>query len=188
MKKITLLAIVAIAAFSNNANAQTNTESTETTDAYAKLIKVMSVTNSDANGLDFGTIVLTGAGASTVTMAAIDASRTYTGDAAAAVGATQTPNTAKYVVTGTPNETYALTLPSSIALTTFTAITGADTEATMTISGLKARFNTAVADAITSKLSPTGTDSFAVGGTLNIKAAQIPGVYTGSFDVTVDYN
>jgi hypothetical protein len=53
--------------------------------------------------------------------------------------------------------------------------------ATMTINNLKARFNTA-ADAITSTLSSTGTDSFAV-GTLNIGATQIPGVYTGTFDV-----
>jgi hypothetical protein len=44
-----------------------------------------------------------------------------------------------------------------------------------------------LADAITSTLSSTGTDSFA-GGTLNIIATQIPGVYTGTFDVTVDYN
>jgi spore coat protein U-like protein len=60
MKRITLLAIFAIAAFSNNANAQTNnTQSTANTNASAKLIKVMSVKNADANGLDFGTIVLT---------------------------------------------------------------------------------------------------------------------------------
>jgi hypothetical protein len=59
MKRITLLAIFAIAAFSNNANAQTNnTQSTANTNASAKLIKVMSVKNADANGLDFGTIIL----------------------------------------------------------------------------------------------------------------------------------
>lgn len=188
MKKITLLAIFAIAGFSNNTNAQTNTSDKETTSAYAKLIKVMSVTNSDANGLDFGTIVLTGSGASTVTMAAVDAGRVYTGAAAAAVGATQTPNTAKYKVTGTPSETYALTLPDEVALTTDTAVTGTDSETAMTITGLKARFSGASADAVTSQLSAAGADSFAVGGTLNVKAAQIPGVYTGSFDVTVDYN
>jgi hypothetical protein len=56
---------------------------------------------------------------------------------------------------------------------------------TTCINNLKARFNTAAA--ITSTLSSTGTDSFAVGGTLNIGATQIPGVYTGTFDVTVDY-
>jgi hypothetical protein len=55
MKRITLLAIFAIAAFSNNANAQTNnTQSTANTNASAKLIKVMSVKNADANGLILG--------------------------------------------------------------------------------------------------------------------------------------
>jgi hypothetical protein len=189
MKRITLLAIFAIAAFSNNANAQTtNTQSTANTNASAKLIKVMSVANADTDGLDFGTIVLTGSGAGTVTMAAVNANRTYGTDNAAAVGATQSPNTAKYDVTGTPSETYALTLPNSVALTTATTATGVTSETAMTITDLKARFNTAGADAITSTLSSTGTDSFAVGGTLNIKAAQIPGVYTGTFNVTVDYN
>jgi hypothetical protein len=43
--------------------------------------------------------------------------------------------------------------------------------ATMTINNLKACFNTADADAITSTLSSTGTDSFA-GGTLNIGATK----------------
>lgn len=186
MKKITLLAIFAIAAFSNNANAQTtNTEDTETTNASAKLIKVMSVTNADTEGLDFGTIVLTTPGTSTVTMAAADATRTYATNSAAAVNATQSPNTAKYKVTGTPNETYAVSLPLSVSLSSATTGTGL---ATMTIDNLKARFNTGGADAVTSTLSSTGTDSFAVGGTLNIGATQNPGFYTGTFNVTVDYN
>jgi hypothetical protein len=57
--------------------------------------------------------------------------------------------------------------------------------ATMTINNLKARFN--MLQMQLQALSSTGTDSFA-GGTLNIGATQIPGVYTGTFDVTVDYN
>jgi hypothetical protein len=73
----------------------------------------------------------------------------------AAVNATQSPNTAKYDVTGTPNET--LSLPS-VDLSSATTGTGL---ATMTINNLN-RFNTADADAITSTLSSTGTDSFAV--------------------------
>jgi hypothetical protein len=121
-------------------------------------------------------------------MAAVDASRTYGSNSAAAVGANQTPNTAKYNVTGTPNETYALTLPSSVALATTTTATGSDTETAMTITDLKARFNGKSADAIISTLSATGTDSFAVGGKLNIKAAQIAGDYAGTFNVSVDYN
>ncbi|SEB04329.1 protein of unknown function [Flavobacterium gillisiae] len=183
MKKLSLLAIIAIALFSNNVNAQT--EATETTNAHAKLIKVMSLANADTDGLDFGTIVLTAAGASTVSMAAVDATRVYGANSAAAVNANQSANTAKYNVTGTPNETYALTLPTTVSLTTATLGSGL---ATMTIDNLKARFSGGSADAVVSKLSTTGTDSFAVGGTLNIDATQKPGDYTGIFNVTVDYN
>jgi hypothetical protein len=60
-------------------------------------------------------------------------------------------------------------LPTSVDLSSATTGTGL---ATMTINNLKARFNTADADAITSTLSSTGTDSFAVGGTLNIGATK----------------
>lgn len=186
---LSLAAIFAVALFSSNASAQTNTEATENTDAHAKLIKVMTITNANANGLDFGTIVLLTADASTVVLNAADAARTYdAGKNAAAVNATQTPNTADYNITGTPNESYAITLPPTVNLATTTTATGTDTEAAMTITLLKARANGAGSDAVVSTLSSTGTDSFKVGGQLNIKAAQIPGVYTGSFDVTVDYN
>ena len=60
--------------------------------------------------------------------------------------------------------------------------------ATMTISALTAHFNGASADAITSTLSGSGTDNFTVGGTLTIATSQLPGIYAGAFNVTVDYN
>ena len=58
----------------------------------------------------------------------------------------------------------------------------------MTISLLKARFSGAGSDAVTSTLSATGTDSFTLGGTLTVAAAQMPGIYAGTFAVSVDYN
>lgn len=36
-------------------------------------------------------------------------------------------------------------------------------------------------------VSPTGIFTFGVGGTLNVNANQAPGVYTGTFSVTVQY-
>jgi len=45
-----------------------------------------------------------------------------------------------------------------------------------------------VLDAITSTLNGTGTDSFTVGGTLTIATSQLPGIYAGAFNVSVDYN
>jgi hypothetical protein len=78
--------------------------------------------------------------------------------------------------------TYALTLPLTITVTR-----GSGTE-TMSIGTLLARFNGAGADAVTSTLSGTGTDSFTVGGTLAVAAGQVAGVYAGIFNVTVAYN
>lgn len=35
--------------------------------------------------------------------------------------------------------------------------------------------------------SPDGTFIFRVGGTLNVNASQAPGLYTGTFDIRIDY-
>ena len=78
--------------------------------------------------------------------------------------------------------TYALTLPPTITVTeTLLSV------ATMSIVPT-ARFNNAVADAITSTLSATGTDNFTVGGVLTVGASAVGGIYAGTFNVSVDYN
>jgi hypothetical protein len=188
MKKVTLLAILATAAFSANATAQT--AATETTNAKAKLIKVMTLTNV-GDGLNFGTAVLTDGTAGTVTISTA-AVRSYTGSAAAAAltgGATQAPTVASYTVTGTPNETYAVSLPTTpVTLTSTTAATASGTQTTMEITDFKASFDAGVTDKTTSTLSSSGGDSFVVGGLLTIKPLQIPGVYTGTYNVTINYN
>ena len=58
----------------------------------------------------------------------------------------------------------------------------------MDITLMKARFNGATDDATVSTLSSDGTDSFTVGGTLTILPNQVGGEYTGTFQVSVDYN
>ena len=110
--------------------------------------------------------------------------RSYTGGVATSA-ATPVATNAAYDVTGTALETYALTLPASTTVTHTTIGTGVNT---MTITLMKARFNGALADAVTSTLGSGGTDSFTLGGTLNVGANQIGGIYAGTFDVSVDYN
>jgi heptaprenylglyceryl phosphate synthase len=58
----------------------------------------------------------------------------------------------------------------------------------MGITEMKARFNGEDADATTSTLAANGTDSFTLGGTLNVQENQIGGQYSGTFQVSVDYN
>lgn len=180
MKKqiLTLVAIGMIAIFSNNLMAQTEATVTGTT-AGAVLIVPMSLTQTAP--LHFGSSVLTGVTGGTVVLPSNSVTRVYTGDVATSAAA-PAPTNAAYSVTGTAAETYALTLPGTVTVTHTNATDN------MIISALTARFIGAGADAVTSTLSATGTDSFTVGGTLTVKSTSIGGVYAGTFDVSVDYN
>ena len=181
MKKSILLfaAILMMAGFTTNIFAQTSATVTGTT-AGAKLIVPMAISQ-DAP-LHFGTINVLNGVAGTVVLPSNSTNRVFAGGVTASAVAPLATNAA-YHVTGTMNVTYALVLPNTITVKETTL-----NVAQMTISNLTARFNGAAADAVTSTLSPTGTDNFTVGGTLNVPASQMPGIYAGTFDVTVDYN
>ncbi|NVO03310.1 MAG: DUF4402 domain-containing protein [Bacteroidetes bacterium] len=168
-----------MAIFTTNTMAQTSATVTGTT-AGAKLIVPMTLTQTSP--LHFGVINLLAGAGGTVILPSNSTTRTFTGGVALSAVAPLATNAA-YNVTGTMNVTYALTLPTTITVTETTLGL-----ATMTISSILARFNGAAADAVTSTLSATGTDSFTVGGTLTIAAAQVAGIYAGTFNVTVDYN
>lgn len=180
MKKITLLAFLAFAAFSNNANAQTSSNTNTT--AGAVLIKAMVL--SQTAPLHFGSNVLTSAAGGTVLLPSNSTTRVYTGGVATSA-ATPTATNAAYTVTGTGLETYALTLPTTTVVTHTSVNTGTFT---MNITDMKARFSGASADAVTSALNAAGDDSFTLGGTLTVKPSQEGGVYAGTFNVSIDYN
>lgn len=181
MKKslILIAAIFMIAGLITQVTAQTGATVTGTS-AGAKLIVPMTLVQDSP--LHFGTINIQTGVAGTCILPSSSTTRSFTGGVIASTVAPVATNAA-YHVTGTMNATYALTLPATITVTETTG-----TLATMSIGTLKARFNGAGADAIVSTLSATGTDSFTVGGTLTIAAAQVAGIYAGAFDVSVDYN
>lgn len=182
MKKTIMLfaAITMIAGFSTRVNAQTNTSAMETTNVGAQLTVPMTI--SEDAPLHFGTIALTSAAGGTVVLPSNSTTRVFAGGCEASAVNPQ-PTNAAYSVTGTRNETYSLTLPTDVLVST-----SVGTTAQMHITNWTARFLGAGADAVTSKLSDAGTDSFTVGGRLNIAADQIGGIYSGSYDVSVDYN
>jgi hypothetical protein len=180
MKKFTLLAIIMIAGFTSNLRAQTS--ASQTTNAGAVLITAMSLTQTSP--LHFGSNVLTSAAGGTVVLPSNTTTRTYTSGVATSA-ATPIATNAAYNVTGTARETYALTLPVTTTVTHTSATAGL---ITMDITSMTARFLGAGADAVTSTLSATGTDSFTLGGTLTVGASQVGGVYAGTFNVSVDYN
>lgn len=179
-KLITLAAILMIAGFTSNVMAQSATVTDAS--AGAVLIKALGLTQTAA--LHFGTILNDGT-AGKVILPSNSTTRSKTGDGTVLSAITPIAVNGAFNVTGTGLETYALTLPSSITVTSTTLMAGTKT---MTVDELKARFNSAGADAVTSTLVDAGTDSFTIGGTLNIALTQASGVYAGTYTLSVDYN
>ncbi|MFZ3042283.1 MAG: DUF4402 domain-containing protein [Thiobacillus sp.] len=108
-----------------------------------------------------GTVVMSPAG-----------TRTATG---AVVLSTVTPGAAaSFDVTGDNNATYAITLPATASIAS-----GANTMTVDTFTSTPSATGT---------LSATGAETVTVGGTLTVASAQVAGAYTGTFDVTVEYN
>ena len=82
---------------------------------------------------------------------------------------------ATFDVSGDPNTTYTITLPSSITLTN-----------PLGNSMLVDNFNSA--PSISGSLDGSGEQVLQVGGTLNVQSNQIFGSYSGLMSVTVEYN
>jgi hypothetical protein len=97
------------------------------------------------------------------------------GGGATLVSDGSTISAAAFDVTGAPNATYSISLPASATIT-------APGPITMTV------------DTFVSNPTPTGTlsgggsQTLAVGATLQVGANQGQGSYTGTFNVTVNYN
>ena len=171
---ILLVLALVMTAFSSKIMAQ----ATENTAAGAVIITPISITETAA--LHFGVMSVLAGTPGTCVLSTLGV-RTQTGGVNLSA---QTPvaTNAAYNVAGQASTTYALTLPATIT------VTKAVTLETMTIGTLLARFNGAGADAVTSTLAVGGTDSFTVGGTFTVAAAQVAGTYAGTFNVTVAYN
>ncbi|MCI5043249.1 MAG: DUF4402 domain-containing protein [Aquisalinus sp.] len=78
---------------------------------------------------------------------------------------------AQFNVTGEPNRSYTIQLPDTIQISN-----GSETMTVDSFTGSKAAGTLA-----------SGTDSFSVGGTLEVAANQASGEYTGTFVVSVEY-
>ena len=164
---IKFLAIaVVILAFSGAAHAQIVTE---TSQAAAMIVAPLTITNTA--GLHFGTI-MRGTADGTVTVET-DGDRTFTG------GVTLSPinpvhTVATFTIEGEAGRAYTIDLPASIN------ITGA---------GDPMAVATFVSDPAEGSYNPVGVSTtLLVGATLSVAADQAAGLYTGTFDVSVNYN
>jgi len=121
--------------------------------------------------LDFGALVVTAAG--TAVIDPLTGARTATGGV---VPAGTNAHAAKFIATGNRNSVVNIRLPKNPI--TVKRVGGTQT---MTVSNWTLDGNT------NRKVSPSQTVDFAVGATLTVGANQTPGLYTGTFSVTVQY-
>jgi hypothetical protein len=174
MKKITLLTILAIAAFSSSAYAQAVVSPAAT--ATATIITPIAITK--VVDMNFGDISTNGTVGTVVLINGSASTRTATGGASFSAAAPGTITSAQFTVTGKSGYAYSISIPTSITLThndnpaNVMQVTGIDN-------------NIGIAGVLTG-----GAQDIFVGGTLNLVAAQLEGVYTNTADlkVTVNYN
>lgn len=140
-----------------------------TASASASANILAPVTLTKTSDLNFATIV-TGTTADTVIVSAAGA-RTC----GAALTCSGSVTSAAFNVAGTASTSYAITLPSTISITS-----GSNAMNVATFTSSKS--------GNVSTLNGSGADSFSVGATLSVGANQAAGAYTGNFTVAVDYN
>ncbi len=142
---------------------------TGTANASAEVIGPITIT--DVADLSFGRFT---AGAGGTVIIATDGSRTSSGDVTLYSGLSAAA--AEFNVTGLNGASYDITLPGN---GTVTLSDGAS--ATMAVDSF-------VSNPTTTGVLTGGSQSILVGATLGVANGQTPGSYTGTFDVTVEYN
>lgn len=169
MKKsiMILAAILMVAGFSNKVMAQSNADC----DALATLIIPISIAN-DVD-MNFGTLAASATAGTVVMAATAGAALTPTGGMTVISG---TPTAGKFTVTGEGTQAFTITLPAG-ASTLTGSVSGDVTVDTWTCS-----------EPLTTAALVGGTLEFYVGGTLNVDADEVAGLYSGTFNVIVDYN
>ena len=158
-KKIALLGAAVAALASTGANAATQT-------ATAEVDIIAAVTLTQDLGLDFG-VVASSAAAGTVTLPTGSNTRTCS----ASVTCVGTAQRGQFTVSNaTTGYNVAITVPASTSLT-----------------GPGAAMNLALVPSITGFTSTGVAVVFNVGGTLSVGASQVAGTYTGTYNVSADY-
>ncbi len=175
---IRLLAIAAIAVSGVSSAALAQASSSQTTTSTGTIFQpIVLAKNTD---LSFGTVVRPAAGSGTVVIAAADGARSLTGSGALITGpgSQSAPGRATYGVTGEGGQAFSITVPANFNMT---RSGGAETLAVTLTS-------TATTGTLSGALGSSGTLAFGVGGSIPIANTTATGAYTGTFQVTVQYN
>ena len=153
----------------------TQSTASATADAGGRIIQPLKLIATQA--LEFGDIIK---GQNTVTVAA-DGSRTATNTdlLLTLTSGGKTPQAAEFEIEGEPGLAYVVTYESNVVLT------GPDS-ATMSVGPFTNNATLTLPDGTGE--TTAGKDTFNVGASLTVSADQKPGVYEGTFTVTVNYN
>ncbi|HET7605542.1 MAG TPA: DUF4402 domain-containing protein [Sphingomicrobium sp.] len=142
---------------------------TQSATAEAAILSPLSVIK--RADLDFGTLVVSGAGS-----AVIDPVTNSLSTTGGLTPSGTSAHPARFTATGSKNAVALVRLPNSPAV--LTRVGGTET---VTVSDW-------TQDGPTNRRIPiTDTFDFYVGGTLDVAAGQVPGTYTGTFSITVQY-
>jgi hypothetical protein len=112
----------------------------------------------------------------TVTMTTGGARSVSSGNVVLSVASSH--STATFTVGGEPSTAYGITLPATVTLTNQTGVGGE----TMSVGTITSN------PATNGLIAGGGTQTLAIGAILTVGNAQVPGNYTGSLSVTVEYN
>lgn len=144
------------------------TAATVTANASANVLAPLDIAVG-TNAMDFGDV--SGDADTATTVVLTTAGTTSSPDGASAAG---TPTAGDFDVTGAGTLAYDITLP-------------ADGVVTLTGGGPAMAVDSFTDSAGGSSSLTGGADSFTVGATLTINAGQAAGAYSGTYDVTVNY-
>ena len=152
------------------APAQAVTPATQAT-ASAKIYRPLTI--SFVQNLDFGTIVLSGAGAWSGEVVSIDQAGALTCGGGANLTCSGAPQAAKYHLVGTNNAVVTVSSPGF-------NLTGPGASTLAFTPNAPATVNLGAAG------SSTGVD-FGVGGSITLASTTPDGLYSGTFNVTANY-
>lgn len=173
MKNIAKLFVAAIAIVGFSVDASAQQTATATANTSATIIQPISITKT--SDLSFGNVAVSNSNAGTVTIT--PGGTRSAGGGVTLPATTGTISVASFDIAGAANYTYAIQLPTDVELDD-------NDNHTMEVN----TFVSSVGG--TGTLDGSGEQTITVGATLNVSAAQTPGVYESDddFEVTVYYN
>lgn len=173
MKNVIKICTMAVFLFGFAANSYSQVSA----NAASSATIVTPIAISKAIDMNFGNLAVSATGGTVILAPA--STRSLTGGVTLPV-VTGTVTAAEFSITGQPNYTYSITLPSN-SLTITETVGGT---ATMTVSNFTSN------PTPTGTLNGSGAQTLKVGATLNVDANQAAGSYTNAtgFTVTVNYN